>query len=96
MALETETAHGEGTSVQLFHRPSDASAPPALPHAAKNVLTFLTMAQFDLTALAEEKGDAVPVLDMFVAATENGFMLGREDETPWTCVVSRAQARLAW
>lgn len=55
------------------------------------------MARFDLTAPAEEKGDAVTVLDyIFVAATENGFMLGRKDETPWTCVTSRAQARLAW
>jgi len=55
------------------------------------------MVQFDFTAPAEEKGDAVTVLDdILVAATENGFMLGRKDETTWTCVASRAQARLAW
>jgi len=97
MALETETAPGEGTSVQLFHRPSDAAAPSSSPYATKNTLTFVAAPQADSAAPAEERGDAVTVLnDVFVAASENGFMLGREDERPWTCVSPRAQARLAW
>jgi len=97
MALETETAPGKGTTVQLFHRPSDVSAPIALPHAAKNTLTFVATPQFDLIP-AEEKGDAaVTVLDgVFVAASENGFVLGREGEKSWTCVAPGSQAQLAW
>ena len=65
-------------------------------HSAKNTLTFVAVPQFDL-AHAEERGDAVTVLDeVFVAASENGFMLGRENETPWTCVAPGAQAQIAW
>ena len=53
--------------------------------------------QFD-SIPAEEKGDAaVTVLDdVFVAASENGFELGREGEKTWTCVAPGSQTRLAW
>jgi len=97
MALETETAPGEGTTVQLFHRPSDVSAPSTPPHAAKNTLTFMAAPQFD-SIPSEEKGDAsITVLDdVFVAASENGFVLGREGEKTWTCVAPGSQTRLAW
>ena len=65
-------------------------------HGAKNTLTFVAASQSDL-APAEEREDAVTVLDdVFVAASENGFMLGRENEMPWTCVAPGAQARIAW
>jgi len=33
---------------------------------------------------------------VFVAASENGFMLGREGEKTWTCVAPGSQTRLAW
>ena len=65
-------------------------------HGAKNTLTFVAVPQPDSTPV-EERGDAVTVLDdVFVAASENGFMLGREDETPWTCVAPGAKAQIAW
>ncbi|KAH9979676.1 hypothetical protein BJV74DRAFT_780156 [Russula compacta] len=97
LALETETAPGEGTAVQLFHRPNEATAPTVPNHAAKNTLTFVAASQSDSAPPAEEGGDAVTVLsDAFVAASENGFMLSREDETTWSCIAPGAQARLAW
>ena len=65
-------------------------------HGAKNTFTFVAAPQSD-SALAEGGGDDVTTLDdVFVAASENGFMLGREDETPWTCVAPGAQAQVAW
>lgn len=97
MALETETAPGKGTSVQLFHRPHDAAPPTIVPDGTKDTLTFVVSPQSDSTPPAEEGGDAVTVLeDSFVAASENGFMLGNEDEMTWTCIAPGAQAQLAW
>jgi len=96
MALETETAPGKGTSVQLFHRSHDAAAPTIIPHAAKDTLTFVVSSESESTPV-EEGGDALTVLEnSFVAASENGFMLGNEDETTWTCIAPGAQARLVW
>jgi hypothetical protein len=96
MALDTETAPGEGTSVQLFYCPNDAAAHTIPLHAAKNTLSFVTAPQCE-SALAGQGEDTVTVLeDTFLAASENGFMLSREDEMTWTCVTPGAQARLAW
>jgi len=96
MALETETAPGEGTSVQLFHSPNDAAAPTAPPHAAKDALTFIAVPQCEST-IAGQGEDTVTVLeDRFLAASENGFMLSRENEMTWTCITPGSQARLAW
>lgn len=49
------------------------------------------------SALAGQEEDTVTVLeDAFLAASENGFMLSRENEMTWTCVTPGAQARLVW
>jgi len=94
MALESETAPGEGSSVQLFYCPKD-TAP--LPHSpAKSTLTFVAVPQFE-PVLAGQDEDTVTVLeDTFIAASENGFMLSRQDEMAWTCITPGAQARLVW
>ncbi|KAF8495724.1 hypothetical protein F5888DRAFT_1615424 [Russula emetica] len=94
MALESEIAPREGSSVQLFYCPEDIAAPP---HAtAKNTLTFVAVPQFE-SALAGQGDDTVTVLeDTFLAASENGFMLSRENEMTGTCITPGAQARLAW
>ncbi|KAI9436565.1 hypothetical protein H4582DRAFT_398424 [Lactarius indigo] len=105
MALETETAPGEGTTVQLFHRPSDHDIAPAdalLPGGAKNTLAFVASLQASDDAAALEEGeegheDGATVLeDTFVAASENGFMLRRGGEVAWTCIAPGAQVRLTW
>jgi len=101
MALETETAPGEGTSVQLFHRPMNYDIGSALPDHAKNTLAFVASLQdAALPFVGEEEGDdggGVMVLeDSFVAASENGFMLRRGGEVTWTCIAPGAQARLTW
>lgn len=107
MALETETAPGEGTSVQLFRRlPLNHDGAPAavLPGHAKNTLAFVAAASLPVgddaaaAALVEEgDGGGVTVLeDTFVAASENGFMLRRGGEVAWTCVAPGAQVRLTW
>ncbi|KAH9165965.1 hypothetical protein EDB89DRAFT_2076313 [Lactarius sanguifluus] len=101
MALETETAPGEGTSVQLFHRPSNHDIDAVLPGRAKNTLTFVASLQSgDNVVEGEEEGGengVVTVLeDTFVAASENGFMLRREGEVTWTCIAPGAQVRLTW
>jgi hypothetical protein len=65
-------------------------------HGTRNTLTFVAAPQSD-SAPAKEREDAVTVLDdMFIAVSENGFVLGRENETPWTRVASGAQAQVAW
>jgi hypothetical protein len=81
-------------SEQLFYCPKDTAV---LPHAtAEDTLTFLAVPQSE-SALAGQGEDTVTVLeDTFLAASENGFMLSREDEKAWTCVTPGAQARLAW
>jgi len=98
MALETETAPEEGTSVQLFYCPKDAAAPTAAPHAtAKNTLTFVSVPQSESTLAGQGDDDTVTVLEeTFLAASENGFMLSRDAEIAWTCTTPGAQARLAW
>ncbi|KAN0127973.1 hypothetical protein V8E53_014227 [Lactarius tabidus] len=100
MALDTETAPGEGTSVQLFHRPRNRDIVPAAEVLSKNTLAFVASPQVgdDVFApLEEEGGDDVTVLeDTFVAASENGFMLRRGDEAAWTCIAPGAQASLTW
>jgi len=97
MALETETAPEVGTPVQLFHRPNDAIAHTAQPHPAKNTLTFVVAPQSDTAKTEEFGGDTITIFEgAFVAASENGFMLSREDETAWTCIAPGAQARLVW
>ena len=41
--------------------------------------------------------DTVTILETrFLVASENGFMLIREDEMTWTCITPGSQARLAW
>ena len=115
MALESETAPREGSSVQvsqpfpywhllarflsfseqLFYCLKDTND---LPHdtTAKNSLTFVAVPQSE-SAVAGQGEDTVTVLeDTFLAASENGFMLSREDEIAWTCVTPGAQARLSW
>ncbi|KAI9451105.1 hypothetical protein BJY52DRAFT_1125436 [Lactarius psammicola] len=92
MALETETAPGEGTSVQ---------SPPSWLGHAKKTLAFVASPQVsdDATALVEEEGDddgVTVVEDTFVAASENGFMLKRGREATWTCIAPGAQVRLTW
>ncbi|KAH9046714.1 hypothetical protein EDB84DRAFT_1558165 [Lactarius hengduanensis] len=107
MALETETAPREGTSVQLFHRPSNHDIAPAdaiLPGCAKNTLAFVASLQpgDDVAALVEgeeeggEDGVVTVLEDTFVAASANGFMLRREGEVTWTCISPGAQVRLTW
>jgi hypothetical protein len=57
----------------------------------------MTAPQFD-SLPTEDKGDATVTIldDAFMAASENGFVLGREGEKTWTCVAPGSQARLAW
>ncbi|KAN0114252.1 hypothetical protein V8E52_006902 [Russula decolorans] len=94
MALESDTAPGEGSSVQLFYCPKDTAAPPQA--TSKNSLTFVALPQSE-SALAGQGEDTVTVLeDTFLAASENGFMISREDEMAWTCITPGAQARLVW
>ena len=81
-------------SEQLFYCPKDTAAPPRAP--AKSTFTFVAVPQSEL-ALAGQGEDAVTILeDTFLAASENGFILSREDEMAWTCITPGAQARLAW
>ncbi|KAI0250460.1 hypothetical protein BJV78DRAFT_1275785 [Lactifluus subvellereus] len=96
MALETETAPGEGSSVQLFHRPNDDVVPTVWPRIAKNTLTFLAVQETDSTPVEEGKDMVTIVEDAFVAASENGFMASRCDEATWTCIAPGATAQLAW
>ncbi|KAN0127968.1 hypothetical protein V8E53_014222 [Lactarius tabidus] len=71
MALDTETTPGEGTSVQLFHRPMNRDIVPAAGVLPKNTLVFVASPQVD-DAVAQEGGDDdVTVLeDTFLAASE--------------------------
>jgi len=62
MVLETETAPGEGTSVQVFHCPNDVAVPTAPPRAAKNALTFIAVSQFE-SAFTRQWEDNVTVLE---------------------------------
>jgi len=81
-------------SGQLFYCPKDTAAPPHA--AAKNSLTFVAVPPSE-SALSGPEEDTVTVLeDTFLAASENGFMLSREDEMAWTCISPGAQARLHW
>ncbi|KAN0128649.1 hypothetical protein V8E53_013568, partial [Lactarius tabidus] len=100
MALETETAPGVGTCVQLFHRPARHDIALAAGVLRKNTLAFVASSQVsnDAAALLEERDDDdVTVLeDTFVAASENGSLLRRGNEAAWTCVAPGAQVCLTW
>ncbi|KAH9956220.1 hypothetical protein BGW80DRAFT_1466584 [Lactifluus volemus] len=75
MALETETAPGEGTSVQLSHRPNDDAVPTVWPH--------LLLAALESDSAPVEREHSVTIVEhAFVAASENGFMVRRSDEWP--------------
>ncbi|KAH9956226.1 hypothetical protein BGW80DRAFT_1450310 [Lactifluus volemus] len=82
MALETETAPREGTSVQLFHRPNDDAVPIVWPHSSKNTLTLLAALESDSAAVEEENSVTI-VEHVFVAASENGFMRDESVDNPW-------------
>jgi hypothetical protein len=92
------------THTKLFHRPlshDNAPAAAVLSGHPKNTLTFITSLQVseDAAPLVEKEGDdnGVTVLDdIFVAASENGFMLRRGSEVTWTCIAPGAQVRLTW
>jgi len=74
-----------------FTAHNDAAAPTNLPHAAKDMLTFVVSPQSAATILEDSlrtNGER--------EIAGNGFMLGNKDETTWTCVAPGAQARLAW
>ncbi|KAF8258886.1 hypothetical protein EI94DRAFT_1669339 [Lactarius quietus] len=98
MALDTETAPGEGTSVQLFHRPMSSKIAPAAGALPKNTLAFVASPQVghDMVEEVGSEDDVTVLQDTFVAASENGFMLSRGSEPTWTCVAPGAQARLTW
>ena len=84
-------------SEQLFYCPNDAADHTIPLHAAKSSLTFVTAPQCESALAGQREEDTVTVLeDTFLAASENGFMLSREDEMTWTCITPGAQARLAW
>jgi len=98
MALETETAPVEGTSVQLFHRLSSGDIASPAPLFPKNALAFVVVAAAPSMQEGggDDDGDVLVLEDTFVAASENGFMLSRGGEPTWTCIAPRAQARLTW
>ncbi|KAH9954530.1 hypothetical protein BGW80DRAFT_1467765 [Lactifluus volemus] len=89
MALETETAPGEGTSVQLSHRPNDDAVPTVWPH--------LLLAALESDSAPVEREHSVTIVEhAFVAASENGFMVRRSDEVAWTCTSPGSAAQLGW
>ncbi|KAF8258689.1 hypothetical protein EI94DRAFT_1707764 [Lactarius quietus] len=98
MALDTKMAPGEGTSVQLFHRPMSHHIAPAAGVLPKNTLAFVASPPVGDDMMEEEGSDEeVTVLeDAFVAASESGFMLSRGSEPTWTCVAPGAKTRLTW
>ena len=71
-------------------------ASTAPPRAAKDALAFIAVPSCE-SALGGQGEDTVTILeDRFLAASENGFMLSREEEVTWTYIIRGSQARLAW
>jgi len=98
MAFDTEMAPGEGTSVQLFHRPLSHDIAPAAGVLPKNTLAFVASPPVG-DDMVEEVGsnDDVTVLEhTFVAASKSGFMLSRGSEPTWMRFAPGAETRLTW
>jgi hypothetical protein len=69
--------------------------PIVWPHSSKNTLTLLAALESDSAAVEEENSVTI-VEHVFVAASENGFMVSRSDEVAWTCTAPGSAAQLAW
>ncbi|TFY50665.1 hypothetical protein EVG20_g11394, partial [Dentipellis fragilis] len=112
IALESEVAPAEGSVVQLFHGPRHGAPAPALPSPSSLAgltgpgkrLSFITAPRDHPVSPNSDSESAVDVrvLDnVFLAASENGFLLGRngdgekEKEKVWTCT-TRWIASLLW
>ncbi|KAA1473825.1 hypothetical protein DENSPDRAFT_840322 [Dentipellis sp. KUC8613] len=112
VALASEVAPPAGCVVQLFHGPRTGAPAPTLPpsllQGKTKHLSFIT-ASPEPTAAQEayEGGDEMHVLEhAFLAASENGFLLGNtgagagaeggEPAQTWTCTVPGGVVSVEW
>lgn len=96
MALETEAAPAVGSSVQLFRRPQDSSpAPLAVNDATEPWLSFVS-AEADALHVPAKEGVGEEAEAGFIAFSENGFLLSRNEGATWRCTVPGARATLSF
>ncbi|GLB45542.1 hypothetical protein LshimejAT787_2301020 [Lyophyllum shimeji] len=86
-------------SWQFFHRPKSAKVEVPMTRPRSNdtsALRFLACAEIPFDSVEVGDGEVEVLQDAFIAASENGFVLGRPNEDTWTCIVPGGVASLEW
>jgi len=97
ISLESHAAPAQGVQVQLCHLSRETSI--EWPPVDRPSMQFLASCRSD-TQMSARTGaaDGVILPDVFLAASENGFLVGSSKGTkiPWKCKVAGGLARLHW